>query len=183
MRVLPYVYICTHKVTKEFYIGVRLSNKVQSTQDLGFIYRTSSKDVKSRFDEFNYYIYAEFFKSDDAWYFEQELIRLNKDNPLLLNKGFYKEGTLCFHTSGRNRTDEEKRRISEAKTGKKRSPFTRRRRERLEIQCVCEYCGSSFSKFFSKKNKLYYIKYRFCSPSCKNITLGKERQERNRLNK
>jgi hypothetical protein len=86
MIIYPYVYKCTHKFTSEFYFGYRKANKVPAELDLGIVYRTSSKIVKSNFDNYHYEIIAIFYSSADAHMFEQSLIKESWDNPLLLNK-------------------------------------------------------------------------------------------------
>ena len=58
---LPYVYRLDHPTTGEFYIGYRSANKKPSHLDLPE-YKTSSKIVNPRFEEFNWIILAEFFK-------------------------------------------------------------------------------------------------------------------------
>ena len=83
--VRPYVYFGIHKVTGEIYVGYREANKLPSNLDL-FIYRTSSKVVHPNFDEYDWYIVAEFFAGNDAYDFEQQLIYEHWDNPLLLNR-------------------------------------------------------------------------------------------------
>lgn len=60
---LPYVYICTHKETGHFYIGYRERNKTPSSIDLQK-YKTSSKYVNPRFDQFSWKIIAEFFDGE-----------------------------------------------------------------------------------------------------------------------
>ena len=85
----PYVYICTHKETGEFYIGYRSQNKKPPEQDIGIKYFTSSKIVKPRFNEFNVAIIATFDDKVKAHSYEQDLIRENWDNPLLLNKAVF----------------------------------------------------------------------------------------------
>lgn len=107
MPVLPYVYLCTHKETGQFYIGSRLANKVPAQEDLGLVYKTSSKRVKPIFHEFSYFVYAEFFNPEDAWEFEQRLIEENISNTLILNLSYYREGSVRFHTLGRVRPRKE----------------------------------------------------------------------------
>lgn len=85
MKFYPYVYILTHKVTGEFYIGYRSANKAAAANDLGKVYYTSSKQIKPIFDEFEHTILAEFFHADDAYVFEQQLIFEHWHNPLMLN--------------------------------------------------------------------------------------------------
>lgn len=86
----PYVYICIHKETREFYIGYRERNvslRRPSTVDLP-LYKTSSKLVRPQFEEFEWIIVAEFNTGDAAYEFEQQLIRENWDDPLLLNEQY-----------------------------------------------------------------------------------------------
>lgn len=84
-KVLPYVYICVHKETEQFYIGYREDNKVPSSEDLPK-YKTSSKIVKDNFDNYTWQIIAEFFTGNDAYDFEQSLIFENWNDPNILNK-------------------------------------------------------------------------------------------------
>jgi hypothetical protein len=171
MKCLPYVYICTHKVTKQFYIGVRLANKVSSELDLGIIYKTSSKIVKPIFEEFDYKVYAEFFEEDYAWEFEQKFIGLNKNNPLMLNISHYKNGSLKFHTFGRKRTEAEKLSMSKRLTGVSH-PHGRTRPivERFENKFICSHCGKEFSTWYSVTDKKFFVKRLFCSVSCKGFS-------------
>lgn len=92
-KALPYVYLCIHRTTKEFYIGFRCANKSPSHIDIQQ-YQTSSIRVRPRFDEFECIILAEFFKREDAYFFEQKLIYDNWNNSLILNK-------VCRHNSKR----------------------------------------------------------------------------------
>jgi hypothetical protein len=87
-KILPYVYICIHKTTEEFYIGYRSANKVPSSEDLGKVYFTSSKRVKPIFEEFNFYIIAEFFDSNDAYNHEQTLIKDHFNDALCINQHY-----------------------------------------------------------------------------------------------
>lgn len=87
---LPYVYRLDNPITGEIYIGYREANKLPAYLDLPE-YRTSSKEVKYRFEEFHWTIIAEFFLGKDAYDFEQLTIHENWDNPLLLNKQHYHE--------------------------------------------------------------------------------------------
>lgn len=83
-KVLPYVYLCIHKTSGEYYIGYREANKVPSHLDLPN-YKTSSKIVNPMFNEFQWTILAEFFDGNDAYNFEQNIIREHWKDPLLLN--------------------------------------------------------------------------------------------------
>ena len=73
---MPYVYLCTHKETGQFYIGYRKYNvKLNRTSDIDFPkYKTSSDLVNSKFTEFNWIILAECENGDDAYDIEQLLI-------------------------------------------------------------------------------------------------------------
>ena len=124
---LPYVYICTHKETKEYYIGYRYKNTIPSYQDLP-IYRTSSKKVKDRFDEFEYAIIAEFFNKEDAYLFEQTLIKDHFDDPQCLNQTHF-HGHKMFTKHSR----ETKEKIRKALTGRKRPPFTEEAKVNMAI--------------------------------------------------
>lgn len=86
-KAAPYVYRLDHPVTGEFYVGYRSANKTPSDQDI-LKYRTSSKYVKPRFDEFICTILAEFNDALDAYWFEQELIKSTWKHPLSLNKNY-----------------------------------------------------------------------------------------------
>jgi hypothetical protein len=89
-KALPYVYICTHKESGHFYIGYRCANKLPSHLDLPK-YKTSSKVVRPKFDEFEWKILAEFFSKTDAYIFEQQLIAENWKNSHILNKHYQTE--------------------------------------------------------------------------------------------
>lgn len=98
-RAMPYVYLCVHKTTGEFYYGYREHNvslSLPSTLDLPK-YKTSSTTVGPKFDEYNWYIIAEFFDGLSAFEFEQDLICENWGNPLMLNKQYRKlNGKVAF---------------------------------------------------------------------------------------
>lgn len=120
----PYVYLCTHKKSGEFYIGYREYNtKLNRTSDVDFpIYQSSSKFVKNNFKDFEWVILAEFDSGKDAYEFEHILIYENWENPLLLNKHCCHNGLHFRRTSPPwnkgmdspyKRTDETKRKIKE----------------------------------------------------------------------
>jgi predicted GIY-YIG superfamily endonuclease len=85
-KVMPYVYMCIHKQTGEFYIGSRYTTKqrLPSHQDFPQ-YQTSSKRVKPIFDQFDWFIVAEFLDRESAYTFEQQLIYEHWGDPKLLN--------------------------------------------------------------------------------------------------
>ena len=91
--ILPYVYKLTNPDTNEFYFGYRYKNVglgFPAGQDLGYHYFTSSKHIAPIFNQFIYEIIAEFYLADDAYDFEQELIKENFLSPLCLNKHYQK---------------------------------------------------------------------------------------------
>lgn len=100
---VPYVYILTHKTTNQFYIGFRCANKVPSSDDIGKFYFTSSKFVKNNFQDFEIKILAEFFDKDFAYEYEQNLIKENFNNPLILNKHW--QSTKKYSMLGFKRND------------------------------------------------------------------------------
>ena len=94
-KVKPYVYICIHKQTGKFYIGYREANVKSdrtSTEDFP-LYRSSCKEVKLNFDEYDWCVLAEFTDPDAAYDCEQQMIFENWKDPLLLNKH-------CCHNEG-----------------------------------------------------------------------------------
>jgi hypothetical protein len=92
-KAVPYVYICTHKETNQFYIGYREKNvKLNRPSHLDLPeYKTSSTTVNPDFHDYTWTIVAEFFDPSHAYTFEQQLIFDNWENPLLLN-GYYRLG-------------------------------------------------------------------------------------------
>ena len=133
-KVSPYVYICTHKITYEFYIGYREKNvSLHRPSDIDIpLYKTSSMYVNPIFEEFNWYIVAEFIDGSPAYDFEQILIQENWKNPLLLNGQYHTGKTTQFRNNGHSeetkqkmrkpkppRTEEHRRHMSEAKKGTK----------------------------------------------------------------
>ena len=100
-KAVPYVYICTHKETNQFYIGYRMANvelNIPSHLDLPE-YKTSSTTVRPAWSNYTWTIVAEFFDPSHAYAFEQQMICDNWDNPLLLNS-YYRLGE---HKQFRNR--------------------------------------------------------------------------------
>ncbi len=119
MKNFPYVYIVTNKFTSEFYIGYREANSLPSEQDI-LRYKTSSRIVKPKFDEFVPQIVAEFFTetaTDDAYWFEQQLISEHIGDPLCLNRYYIKKGSVAKFKSkvGRKCSEETKLKISKTK--------------------------------------------------------------------
>lgn len=148
MNIYSYVYMCIHKETKEFYIGYRSKNvKANKPAHIDFPnYKSSSKIVKSNFNNFTWFIVAEFHNDNDAYDFEQYLIYKHWDNPLLLNKAChynksrfkYLGGIPCSNEkkikignanriklTGIKRSDDFKLKISKATKGRKHSQETK----------------------------------------------------------
>ena len=122
-KAAPYVYICTHKETNEFYIGYRMVNvklNIPSHLDLPE-YKTSSTTVNPDFHDYTWTIIAEFFDPSHAYTFEQQLIFDNWKNPLLLNGRYHLGEDKQFRNSGPH-SDESKQKISDATKGIKRGP-------------------------------------------------------------
>ena len=136
-KAAPYVYICTHKDTNQFYIGYREKNvklNIPSHLDLPE-YKTSSTIINPDWENYTWFILAEFFDPSHAYTFEQQLICDNWSNPLLLN-GHYNLGENQFRNSGPSsrkgkkigpNSDEHNQKISVALTGITRSGETRKR--------------------------------------------------------
>lgn len=127
---LPYVYKGTHLITGEFYIGSRTAKNIQCSHLDLQKYRTSSREIKKRFDEFNWVIIAEFFTGNDAYDFEQESIYQEWNSPLLLNKSCY-YGKLRFRISG-PRSKEHSGKISKSLKGRPKSEAERIRFGQLQ---------------------------------------------------
>lgn len=132
----PYVYMCIHKETKNFYIGYREANvKLKRTSDVDFpLYKSSSIKVKHNFLEFDWIILAEFQDGESAYDFEQLLIFENWNNHLLLNEHCCHNGSKFRRSSPpwnkgrtgvytRTESTKEKIRIKRAQQVMPESPF------------------------------------------------------------
>ena len=97
----PYVYMCTNRISGQFYIGYREANvKLNRTSDVDFpVYQSSSKSVKESFEEFDWVIMAEFKSGKDAFDFEHALIYEHWSDPLLLNQHCCHNGQQFRRTS------------------------------------------------------------------------------------
>lgn len=123
-RVMPYVYLLVHRVTGQFYYGYREANTIPSHLDLPK-YKSSSKVVKAMgFENFDWFIIAEFFRGEDAWDFEQSLIAEQFEHPLNLN-GQHRHGRKGRFKSvkGIQFTAEHRAKLAAAKIGKKPHNF------------------------------------------------------------
>lgn len=150
-RVSPYVYMCVHKETSQFYIGYREVNKVPSDIDLPK-YKSSSKDVKPNFQEYEWKIIAEFSTGNDAYDFEQQLIYENWDDPLLLNKNCqFKKGRWKNHRKGKRLSEEHRAKLSIA--AKLRPPVSEETKAKHSNRIVTEETKKKMSEV--KKGKIF----------------------------
>lgn len=131
-KVMPYVYMCIHKKTGKFYIGYRCVNVgYNRPSHLDFPkYKSSCKQIKHNFSEYNWIILAEFFDSDSAYDYEQLSIHENWYNPLLMNEScfylktrFKSKPLTTAHkkaissAQSKPKTAEHKKKLSEANIG------------------------------------------------------------------
>lgn len=115
-KAMPYVYMCVNKTTNEFYIGYRTKNvKLGKPSHIDFPeYKTSSKKVNPSFNNFSWFIVAEFYKETDAYDFEQFLINQHWGDPLLLNDSCHYNNARFRNPGGIPCSEETKRKISAA---------------------------------------------------------------------
>lgn len=133
MEAKPYVYKVTHNTTGHFYIGMRSANKLPATQDLGFIYFTSSKKVKAEFFNYTKEIIQEFESWDQAFLFENKLIEESWGSPLLLNR-HYQKNIQRFSMRGMKRPD-----LADYNKSSKKKP-------KEERSYQCNMCSVTFSR-------------------------------------
>lgn len=123
MKILPYVYRLTHQKTGQFYFGSRQSNKIPGNQDL-LQYQSSSTIIKTiGFENFDWVILKEFETGDAAYDYENQLIRENFRNSLILNQHYRSGGISRFKRSGPH-TDKTKRKMSVKKKGVSNGPLS-----------------------------------------------------------
>ena len=135
-QVRAYVYICIHKVTGQIYAGYREKNiRLNLPSHLDFpLYRTSCPKVSESFDEYDWYIVAEFISGDDAFDFEQQLIFENWDNPLLLNEQYrLSNGKKRFKSNLKNKPKSDRHKANLSTAAKNRVPPTEQARENMSI--------------------------------------------------
>lgn len=156
---LPYVYLVTNRYTKQFYIGMRSANKVIAEEDLGIYYFTSSKHVRSNFSDFDIEIKAYFIDQESAFKYENELIKENWGNSLLLNR-HYQKSVSGFSMAGAKRPD-----LAEINRKTKSKP----KEERI-YKCVI--CGEIFTRleFCHHTVKEEFV----CGHKCNGIRNGKK---------
>lgn len=99
-----YVYFIRNKVTHQFYIGARfvtIREKILPEDDLWNRYFTSSTYVHDLIDQYgkDSFDFQILFVSNDIneiFSYEQNEIRINKDNEFLLNKHWFSAGSKVF---------------------------------------------------------------------------------------
>lgn len=125
---LPYVYRADHKTDGTYYIGYEKKNEVPGSESIGILYFTSSKDVSSHPNEFNYTVIREFHCWQEAKLYEDLLIweakKIKKDKKCL-NKhyGNPDTGEVEFSFSGRQHTKEWKKNQSKQMLGENNPMF------------------------------------------------------------
>lgn len=90
---LPYVYRIINRGTGEFYIGSRWANKHPAHSDLGILYFSSSKHktiIQENLKEFEFEILLISESKFYVYEIEQEFIKINFKNPLILN-GYFRD--------------------------------------------------------------------------------------------
>jgi len=116
-RAMPYVYMCINKYSGQFYIGYRVKNvRLNEPSHIDFPkYKTSSKIVKTKFDNFTWVILAEFYDYDSAYDFEQALINEHWNDPLLMNSNCH-YGKKRFRI--KSHSAETKKKMSDSQKGR-----------------------------------------------------------------
>ena len=149
MNNLPYVYKCVHRETGKFYIGSRWANKVSAIDDLGILYFTSSKFVKPIHDEFNFAVLSEFNTKEEAYAYEQTLIREVWGSELLINKRVTltsEDRKYKFLSSMKGNTN-------------RRGKVSWNKGNSIKVECVCTNCQAEFTKYPTSTQK-------YCSYTC-----------------
>lgn len=113
---MAYVYKCTHKSDGTFYIGYRASHTLSPADDLPR-YRTSSRSVRTNFDDFETVILFETECGETAYRIEQQLIYDSWCDPKLINRSCFHDKDGMFRRVGPH-NESTKRKISEANKGR-----------------------------------------------------------------
>lgn len=61
-------------------------------------------------------------------------------------------------------------------TGKKRTPFVRKKKERVKVFGTCKICQTNFHREYTADDKRLHDPMDLCSPSCRNKSIAKERR-------
>ena len=136
---------------------MRSANTVVAENDFGVTYFTSSKEVKEKFNEYDWIIFAYFQTHTDAFLFENSKIKEEWKNPLLLNK-HYQLTASEFSMAGFKRPD-----VGE---------FNRRTKTKEIVlrYYVCPVCGELFGRELYITNKRKVVA---CSRKCCGSITGK----------
>lgn len=147
---LPYVYKGVHPETGEFYIGSRTANKEPWDIDLPK-YRTSSRHVKPRFDEFEWKLLMVFSSKTCAYDYEQYLIYQELGNPLMLNRSCNYENKKRFTPIGTKRTPEQIEKHRQCILGRKQTP---EEIEKRRLSMIGKTKGKKFTDEHKEKLRL-----------------------------
>lgn len=139
---LYYVYLITHKITGQFYIGSRTQNvrkKLLPEEDLWIKYFTTSKVIKSIIKEEGKDIFLPSIvfttnNIDKCFWYEQDLIKKSISNPLCLNKSYHDPVTTkkIFLNTGLVMSQEQKDKISKSGKGIPRGPMSQSHKDNLK---------------------------------------------------
>lgn len=132
---MSYLYRVKNKITGEFYIGSRYSYK-DIESDLWIVYFTSSRYVKNLINKYGKEsfipIIIKIFNDKELCFREeQDLIYKSIEDPLCLNKHYFKDGKKVFLHFECN--EETKLKISNSNTGKTRSNISEDERKRWTL--------------------------------------------------
>jgi hypothetical protein len=154
---LAYTYFIKNKITNEFYYGSRCKNidyKRLVLDDFWIHYFTSSKEIKNLRkiygdNSFEFTILQESEDYDNCYWYEQELIKQNINNPLCLNRQFVdrNSGKKMFSMSGKTHSTESKIKISIGGKGKIMPPISEERKQQISKQFI----GTTQSKIHINK--------------------------------
>lgn len=133
-----YVYSIKVLATGQFYLGSRGRNVTlgrEPEDDLWVKYETSSKKIKAMIgtlgkNAFAAEVLAKFDRHEDAYWFEQALIKEKHKDPLCLNNHYVERDTnkrVFVGLAGVPKSEEHRRKISESNKGKHDDPDRRRR--------------------------------------------------------
>ena len=176
-KVMPYVYMGTHRETGQFYIGYRYANTCPSSCDLGTHYFTSSKRIKHLgFENFEWIILAEFFDKEAAWVVENEMIKEHFRDTLNLNQQVY--GRLT--AAGSKWTEERHKKHKEwwqSRSSEEKSITAAKKRAKAKGRKHTDEARAKISQ-----NKIYSTEYRAkLSASSRGRKHTEEAKEKNRI--